>query len=63
MKTKLSTFVAITLALCLENAIANSPSPYVGLRANKPAQVLALNNTGQGYTVPIYFGDPVQIVG
>ena len=64
MKTAL--LLAAVLGLVLSTASAEELSPIVGgtkVRANTNQQVLALNNTGTGYTVPIYFGDPVQIVG
>jgi len=63
MKTALLLTAILGLVLA---APAQEPSPVVGgtrVRADKNQQVLALNNTGTGYTVPIYFGSPVQIVG
>ena len=62
MKTAL--LLAAVLGLVFATASDEEPSPIVGgMRIDNKQQVLALNNTGTGYTVPIYFGDPVQIVG
>ena len=62
MKTAL--LLAAVLGLVFATA-SEEPTPIVGggMRIDNKQQVLALNNTGTGYTVPIYFGDPVQIVG
>ena len=35
------------------------PEPIVG-RFHADQKVLPLNNTGTGFTLPLYFGDPVQ---